>query len=340
MTASTLDTASSAVTAPFGTVFAPQMTQLRFADGQWGPVETVPVAPLALHPGAHVLHYGSACFEGLKAFRTPAGALRLFRVDQHAARMRDSAERLCLPLPAHDVVEHMMRTAAHNAADHCPQPPGALYLRPTLIGTEANIGAAGAASAQALFYVLASPVGDYFAGGARPLTILIDDHGMRSTPGFGSAKTGGNYAAALRHVLAANADHGADQVLFCPQGDVQETGASNFFLLDDKRLLTKPLDDTFLHGVTRDSVMRLAAHLGYEIIERDFTVDDIKAWIVAGEAMLSGTAAVLAGVGTFVHDGQHYTVGDGGIGANTQRLRDALTAIQFGREADPFEWLS
>lgn len=331
---------AAATSAPFGTVFAPEMTQTRFVNGQWSAVESVPVAPFPMHPAAHVLHYGSACFEGLKAFRMPDGSLRLFRADRHAERMRASAERLCMPLPPQDVIESMMRTAAHNAADFCPETPGALYLRPTLIGTEANIGAAGAPSAEYLFYVLPSPVGDYFTGGARPLTILIDDEGMRSTPGFGSAKTGGNYAAALRHVLAAKADQGADQVLFCPQGDVQETGASNFLLLNDKQVLTKPLDDNFLHGVTRDSVLKLADHLGYEVIERNFTVDDIKAWIPTGEAMLSGTAAVLAGVGTFIHHGESFTVGDGNIGANTQRLREALTAIQFGREADPFGWLS
>src|SRR5690625_2542026 len=332
--------AEAKTAAPFGTVFSKMMSVARYGDGQWSTPELAPVAPLSLHPAAHVLHYGSECFEGMKAFRMPDGSARTFRIDRHVARFGKSAELLCLPLPGPDVLERMIRDTVEHAAADIPEPPGALYLRPTLIGTEANIGAAGRPSAEAMLYVLASPVGDYFSGGGRALKILIEEKQMRSTPGFGQAKTGGNYAAAMRHVVGARTEHGADQVLFCPSGDVQETGASNFFLLNDTQLLTKPLSDAFLHGVTRDSVIHLARHLGYEVIERDFTVDDIKAWIPSGEAMLSGTAAVLAGVGSFINDGREYTVGDGNIGKNTTRLRDALLAIQSGRGDDPFDWLS
>lgn len=326
--------------APFGTVFSEFMMLARYRDGQWSEPELTPVQPLSLHPAAHVLHYGSECFEGMKTFRMPDGGYRIFRIDRHVTRLANSAELLCLPLPSAEVIEKMMRETVAAAKDDIPEPPGALYLRPTLIGTEANIGAAGRPATEALFYVLASPVGDYFAGGAHPLKILIEEHGMRSTPGFGQAKTGGNYAAAMRHVVGARKTYGADQVLFCPGGDVQETGASNFFLVNDKQLLTKPLDGSFLHGITRDSIIHLAKHMGYEVIERNFTVDDIKAWIPNGEAVLSGTAAVLSGVGTFIHDGEEYTVGDGNIGPNTQRLREALLAIQTGRAEDVFGWLS
>ncbi|HEX7338831.1 MAG TPA: branched-chain amino acid aminotransferase [Rhodanobacteraceae bacterium] len=326
--------------APFGTVFSQFMMLTRYGNGQWSQPEMTPVAPISLHPAAHVLHYGSECFEGMKAFRMPDGGYRIFRIDRHVARLGHSAELLCLPVPSADVVEKMIRDTVAKAKDDIPQPPGALYIRPTLFGTEANIGAAGRPSTEAMFYILTSPVGDYFAGGAHALRILIEEKGMRSTPGFGQAKTGGNYAAAMRHVVNARNTYKADQVLFCPNGDVQETGASNFFLLNDKQLLTKPLDGSFLHGVTRDSVIHLARHLGYEVVERNFTVDDIKAWIPTGEAVLSGTAAVLSGVGTFIHDGKEYTVGDGNIGPNTQRLREALLAIQSGHSEDIFGWLS
>lgn len=326
--------------APFGTVFAAQMARVRFSGGRWSGAETGPVEPLSLHPAAHVLHYGSSCFEGMKAFRSAEGSVRIFRIDRHLARYRRSAELLCLPFPPLAVVEKMIRGVVQANADEVPEPPGALYLRPVLIGTEANIGSAGGSSAQALLYVLASPVGDYFSGGARPLRILIEHEAMRTTPGFGQAKTGGNYASALRHVKRAKADYGADQVLFCPNDDVQETGASNFFLFDDKRVMTKPLSPAFLHGVTRDSVIALARHLGYEVIERDFTVGELEDWIRTGEAALSGTAAVLAGVGTFIHDGEEWTVGDGEIGPNTRRLREALLAIQSGNAEDRFGWLS
>ncbi|NLO79228.1 MAG: branched-chain amino acid aminotransferase [Xanthomonadaceae bacterium] len=328
-------------TAPFGTVFSEKMPIARFADGRWSAVDVIPVTSLSLHPGAHVLHYSSTCFEGLKAFRMPDGSTRIFRLDRHVARFRRSAELLCLPVPPAEMLEQMVRQVVALSEKDVPPPPGALYLRPTLIGTEPNIGAAGTPPAEALLYVLASPVGDYFTGGgSKGVRILIEDKEMRTTPGFGLAKTGGNYAAALRHVANAKKQYNADQVLFCPGGDVQETGASNFFLLDNKRLLTKPLDSSFLHGVTRDSVITLARSLGYEVIERNFTVDEIKDWIRTGEAALSGTAAVLTGVGTFIHEGKEYPVGDGNVGPNTQRLRQALVAIQTGEAEDRFGWLS
>lgn len=325
---------------PFGTQFSENMAMARYADGAWSSPSVVPVEPLQLHPAAHVLHYGSACFEGLKAFRMPSGEARIFRLDRHIERMAQSAAILCLPVPSPTDLERMIREVVKLSQAVIPEPPGALYLRPTLIGTEANIGAAGVPSKEALFYVLAAPVGDYFAGAGRALKILVEDVEMRSTPGFGQAKTGGNYAGALRHVMRAKNEHAVDQVLFCPGGDVQETGASNFFLLDDKRVLTKPLDASFLHGVTRDSVLKLAAHLGYEIIERDIRVPEMLEFVKTGEAALSGTAAVLAGVGSLVYRGQTLQVGDGRVGPNTKRLRDALTAIQFGQAEDVFGWLS
>ena len=324
----------------FGTQFSDQMTIARFENGDWSAPEVQRVEPLQIHPGAHVLHYSSTCFEGLKAFRAPDGGARIFRIDRHVKRFAKSAELLCLPLPPADVVESMIREAVRLNLGDLPEVPGALYIRPTLIGLDANIGAAGTSPAQVLLYVLISPVGAYFASGTQGLKILIEDKGMRSTPGFGQAKTGGNYAAALRHVIKARKEFAADQVLFCPGGDVQETGASNFFLLDDKRVMTKPLDGNFLDGVTRSSILTLASDLGYEVIEKNFTVADIKAWIGQGEAALSGTAAVLAGVGSFVHNGEVIPVRDGKVGPNTARLRDALNDIQFGKSQDPHGWLS
>ncbi len=327
-------------TAPFGTKFCNHMAIARYKDGQWQSYDIVPVEPLAIHPGAHVLHYSSTCFEGLKAFRMTDGEAKIFRLDKHLARFQQSAELLCLPLPAITEVEAMIRRVVELSLADIPTPPGALYLRPTLIGTEANIGAAGTPSSEALLYILAAPVGDYFTGGARALRILIEENEMRTTPGFGQAKTGGNYAAALRQVVHAKKTYQADQVLFCPGGDVQETGASNFFLINDQQILTKPLDQSFLHGITRDSVITIGRELGYEIVERNFTVEELKTWITTGEAALSGTAAVLTGVGAFIHNNEEYTVADGNIGPNTQRLRAALTAIQFGQAEDTNHWLT
>ena len=159
------------------------------------------------------------------------------------------------------------------------------------------------------------------------------------TPRFtlGMVKAGANYVSALRTVVAARRDHQADQVLFAPEGLVEETGASNFLLIDDDLVLTAPLSDSYLHGVTRDSTLRLAARLGYRVEERPLTVDEVLAW--KGEAALSGTAAVLSAVGTFIHKGEEVTVNEGQVGSNTMRLRKALTDIHSGIAQDPFGWV-
>jgi branched-chain amino acid aminotransferase len=188
--------------------------------------------------------------------------------------------------------------------------------------------------------VLASPVWDYFAGGMKPLKILVEEQAQRCAPHLGRVKTGGNYAAAMGPTLAARREHGVDQVLFCPGGEVQETGAANFLLLRPGRLVTRSLDSTFLHGVTRDSLLTLARDMGYAVEERVFSVDEMLAWAKDGEAALSGTAAVLAGVGTLVRGGMAHKVGSGDVGPETRRLREALVAIQQGTAPDRHGWLT
>ena len=173
-----------------------------------------------------------------------------------------------------------------------------------LIGTLPNIGAAAAPSTEATLFVLNSPVGDYFEGGARPLKLFVDDQRARTTEQLGSTKTGGNYAAALGPIMDARQKYDADQVLFCPDGDVQETGAANFLLISDDEIITKPLDTSFLHGMTRDSVLKLGAELGYKISERNFTVDELLQAVSSYEATLSGTAACLSPVGCLVYNGK------------------------------------
>ncbi len=326
-------------TAPFGAVFTDRLSMSRWDGERFEPPHLEPVGPLPIHPAAHVLHYSSSVFEGLKAHRGGSGELRLFRLARHIERMQTSARLLCLPVPEVELLEEMIISVVLDARDDIPEPPGSLYLRPTMIGTEANVGAAAAPSKQALLYVLASPVGDYFSGGIRPLRVVVEEHRPRSTPTFGMAKTGANYAAALGLIMEAKHTHAADQVLFAPGGDVQETGAANFILLNDDRVLTKPLDPSFLPGVTRDSVLVIARDLGYEVEEADFTIDDMLKFVEHGEAALSGTAAVLAGVGSIVHDGIEHQVGSGEVGPNTLRLRSALTALQTGSAPDIHGWI-
>ena len=325
--------------APFGSVLAEEMSIAWFRDGAWSAARLEPTAALPIHPAAHALHYGSTCFEGFKAYRRKDGGVHIFRLDRHIERLRQSARQLVLPEPDAAQVADMVVTLVDRFRGQVPEAPGALYLRPVLFGTVPNIGAAGQPSSEACLTVLASPVWDYFAGGMKGLRIAIELK-PRTAPHLGMVKTGGNYAAALGPTLAARRDYQADQVLFCPEGQVQETGAANFLLLREKRILTRGLDTTFLHGVTRDSLLRIGPDLGYAVEERVFNVEETLRWVSDGEAALSGTAAVLAGVGTLIHRGRDYRVGSGEVGPHTQRLRAALVAIQRGESEDRYGWLT
>lgn len=324
----------------FGTVLAEHMAIATYSDGAWGRHELRPTGAIPIHPAAHVLHYASTCFEGFKAYRGPRGTVNVFRMDRHIERMRQSARALALPEPDPAQLAEMIRAVIDRSRASVPEAPGALYMRPMLFGTMANIGAAATPSSEACLIVLASPVWDYFAGGMKPLRIYVDDKNCRTAAHLGMVKTGGNYAAAMGPTLAARRQYAVDQVLFCPGGEVQETGAANFILIRDGHLLTRSLDTTFLHGVTRDSLLTMARASGFRVEERVFDVGEMLEWVRDGEAALSGTAAVLAGVGTLVHAGKEHRVGSGEVGPVTRKLRAELVAIQQGAAPDRFGWLT
>lgn len=324
----------------FGTVLAPTMAVATYRNGEWSRQQLRPVGPIELHPAAHVLHYSSSCFEGFKAYRWADGSVNVFRMDRHIDRMRQSARALVLPEPDPQQLAEMVRSTIDQNRDVVPEAPGALYLRPILFGTTANIGAAATPANEAQLIVLASPVWDYFAGGMKPLRIFVEDVNSRTASQTGRVKTGGNYAAALGPTLEAKKRYNADQVLFCPGGEVQETGAANFLLIRKGQLLTRSLDSTFLHGVTRDSLLTLARADGYEVEERVFDVSEMLHWVTDGEAALSGTAAVLAGVGTLIHKYREHQVGTGDVGPLTRALRERLVSIQRGETPDRYGWLS
>lgn len=327
--------------APFGTLFGDHMTTATYVDGVYDyPGTAVPLERFSMHPAAHVLHYASECFEGLKAHRQVDGSVAIFRLDDSVERMLLSIAKLRATPPSADLLRQLIVDATTANASFTPDSPGSLYIRPTFIGTAANIGAAATPSNEALLYVINSPVGDYFAGGVRPLSIFIETDMPRTTPQFGSVKSGANYVMALGPTLDAKRDHVADQVLFASGDDVTETGASNFFLCDGERVITRNLDDSFLHGITRKSIIQIAQDLGMDVEERSIPVAELKAWSEHGEMFLSGTAAVIAPVGTVMAHGETITVRDGQPGPTTLRLREALTDIQTGKAPDTHGWLT
>jgi branched-chain amino acid aminotransferase len=316
------------------------MVVAKYRDGKWSQMEAQPVGTLDIHPAAHVLHYASTCFEGFKAYRWADGSINVFRMDRHIERMRQSARALVLPEPDAGQLAQMIRTAVDQNRKDVPEAPGALYMRPLLFGTTPNIGAAATPADEATLVVLASPVWDYFAGGMKPLRIYVEDVNSRTATQTGRVKTGGNYAAALGPTLEARKQFKADQVLFAPGGEVQETGAANFLLIKKGKILTRSLDSTFLHGVTRDSLLTMARDDGYSVDERVFNVSEMLEWTKDGEAALSGTAAVLAGVGVLIHHGKEYQLSGGEVGPTTQALRQKLVSIQKGEIADRHGWIT
>lgn len=328
--------------AAFGTVFMPEMTLATFDNGEWSEPSVVGTDAVSLHPGAHVFHYSSTCFEGLKAFRHEDGAVYIYRMDANVRRLAQSSQLLHLPEIDEAQLTQMILDIVSKYADEVPAPPGSMYIRPTHFGTEAAIGKAAAPSLNSMLYVLLSPVGDYFAGGSKTLRLLLDEEGVRCAPHMGMVKSGGNYASALGPILSARSDVDADQVLFCPNGDVQETGAANFILIDGNEVITKGLDASFLHGITRDSILTLAADMGMDVQERELTVTELleRAAKPGCEAALSGTAAVLTPVGTLIHNGQEFKVGNGEAGPKTAKLRQALNDIQWGKAEDTHDWLT
>jgi len=328
--------------AAFGSVFMPEMAISWFDGSSWSEAETVASDSIQLHPGAHVLHYASTCFEGLKAFRHQDGTIKIFRMDRNLARFAQSSRLLALPEIDEAATEKMILDIVGRFASEVPEPPGSMYIRPTHFGTEAAIGKAAAPSLTSCQYILLSPVGDYFAGGDKALRLLVDDSGMRCAPHNGMIKSGGNYASALQPIMKARAEVNADQVLFAPGGDVQETGAANFMLIDGDEIITKALDESFLHGVTRESILTIARDLGMTVSERELSVDELleRAAKPGAEAALSGTAAVLAPVGTLIYGGKEIQVGTGGVGETTVKLRQTLNDIQWGKAEDTRGWLT
>lgn len=323
----------------FGRSFGEVMAECDFIDGQWQSVAVHALRPLTLHPGTHALHYASTCFEGIKAFRHAGGGLHVFRMERHIARFQATAQGLHLPVPPSEKLSGMLSEVVRQNARAVPEPPGALYLRPTLFGTDVNVGGVTEPSLNARVMVLACPVREYFSAPEGTFTLQIVDR-QRAVRGIAGIKAGANYASALAPIMAGRREAGANQVLFCPDGDVQETGTSNFFLINDKTLLTKPVDDQFLPGITRDSLLQLADEMGFAVSERNFDVKTLLEWIRGGEAALCGTAAVLTPVATIVHEGRRYAVNDGRGQPHTARLKEALLDIQFGRAADRHGWLS
>ncbi|OLF16952.1 branched-chain amino acid aminotransferase [Actinophytocola xanthii] len=333
----------------FGQYFTDHMVTVRHDRSQgWHDAKVEPYRPLTLDPAAMVLHYGQAIFEGLKAYRQPDGTIASFRPEANAERFRRSARRMAMPeLPDELFLGSLREIVAVDGRWVPEQDEESLYLRPFMISTEVGLGVRPAA--EYLYLVIASPAGSYFESGIKPVSVWLSTEYVRAAPGgTGAAKFAGNYAASLV-AQAQAAEQGCDQVVWLDAVErrwVEEMGGMNLFFVfgsgPEARVVTPELTGSLLAGITRDSLLSLAASLGHPVEERRISTEEWEKKVESGElteVFACGTAAVITPVGSVKYAGGGFTVGDGGTGEVTARLRSALTAIQRGTAPDPHGWM-
>jgi len=330
----------------FGRVFTDHMATVRYAaDTGWHDARIEPRAPLSMDTATSVLHYAQEIFEGLKAYRLSDGGTALFRPDANARRFRNSAQRMAMAELPEELFLESIRTIVRRERDWIPTiDGGALYLRPFMFATEVFLGVKP--SSEYLYAVIASSVGGYFKGGAPAVNLWVSEDYTRAAPGgTGAAKCGGNYATSL--VAQAEAiRQGCDQVLFLDAAErrwIEELGGMNiFFVFADGSIATPPLTGTILPGITRDSLLTLAADLGIAAREEPYAIDQARKDAESGrlvEAFACGTAAVVTPIASMRMKSGGFMVGDGKPGPVTQRLHAALTGIQRGTAPDVHGWL-
>ena len=329
----------------FGKVFSDHMFIMDYELGRgWYDARVVPYGPFTMDPACTVFHYAQEIFEGMKCYRRKDGGLQLFRPRDNFERMNRSATRM--GMPTIDVEQALAGLLAllKADADWVPSTPGtSLYIRPTMIATDVMLGVH--ASHTYRFYIICSPSGAYYAKGLAPVGIYVEPELVRAVKGgVGFTKTGGNYAASILAGDIAE-KNGYEQVLWLDGKEnkyIEEVGSMNMFFKFRDVLVTPPLLGSILGGITRDSIIKLARHMGVPVDERRITVQDVFDASQRGEleeAFGSGTAAVVSPVGRLAWKGQEILISDGKIGPLTQKFYDTLTGIQYGELEDPFGWV-
>ncbi len=329
----------------FGRYFSDHMFICEYGkDGSWHRPRVTSYQSLQIDPGASVLHYGQAIFEGMKAFRGVDGKVRLSRPEMNHARMKSSAERLCMKFIDLELYIESLKALTRADLDWVPSKPGtALYLRPTLIGSEAFLGVRPAE--EYIYYVIASPVGNYYGDSIESVKIWVERNFTRAAPGgIGAAKAGGNYAASLLAAMTAK-KRGYAQVLWLDATHkkyVEEVGTMNVFFVVGDRVLTPELNGTILPGVTRNSVLDLLRSQKRKVEERPIELAEILEAQRKGElreVFGTGTAAGISPVGTLSVDGQDLIINEGHVGAISAELYKILNDIQYGRVPDTHNWM-
>jgi branched-chain amino acid aminotransferase len=331
----------------FGRQFSDHWFHCRYIEGRgWTEAKVEKYGPISLDPAASVLHYGQALFEGMKAFLQPDGSLSLFRPDFNCQRFQAGAARLCLQGPPRELFMAGLRELLKLDARWALAEEGcSIYIRPTLIGTEAFLGVRPAK--EILFYILLSPVRSYYTAKDRLLRIWVEDQELRAAPGgLGATKAGANYAASLHAALRAKG-RGYDQVLWLDveRKGIEEVGTMNVFWGFKDEIVTPKLNDSILAGGMRDSVLHLLRHYPNEhckkVNERRVTIDEVQERHKAGElveAFGTGTAAVISPIAELGYKNEKIILNPD-PGPISRWLAETIKGIQSGRRPDPFGWM-
>lgn len=312
-----------------------------YKEGKWDEGVLTEDSNIVLNESAGVLQYAQTCFEGMKAYTTVDGKVVVFRPDMNAKRMSDTAKRLEMPVfPEDRFVEAVEQVVKANLKFVPPYGTGAtLYLRPFMFGSAPVMGVKPSAEYQ--FRIFASPVGPYFKGGAKPITLTVSDFDRAAPHGTGHVKAGLNYAMSLHAIVTAHAN-GYDENLYpdaLTRTKVEETGGANFFFVTKDNKVVTPKSDSILPSITRRSLMYVAKeYLGLETEEREVYLSELKDFAECG---LCGTAAVISPVGKIVDHGKEICFPSGmeKMGPISQKLYETLTGIQYGRIEAPEGWI-
>ncbi len=324
----------------FGQYVSDHMAICQYKNGEWQDAQVVPFQDLSLAPTALALHYGQSVFEGMKAFRMHDGAINIFRIDRHHQRLNVSLDRMCMPAVPYGLFEAALHTLVKVDQDWVPDGEDvALYIRPLVFASEAKMGVKVAD--EYTFVVMTAPAAVMYQ---KPLRVKAERQYIRAARGgTGYAKCAGNYAGAFYATQKAK-EEGFDNVLWLDafnHENIEESGTMNLLFVLDEKLVTPPLSDTILNGITRDALLTLARDMNITVEERSVSITEITTAITEGrpvEAFGAGTAAVVAPISVIGVDGDLYQLPPYSAGSVMMQLKKALEGIRTGRAEDRYHW--
>lgn len=325
----------------FGKIFTDHMFLANWDGTTWVNPRIVPYGPIAMSPATSAIHYGQSIFEGMKAFiNQKTGEPMLFRPRENARRLNRSAERMVMPPVPEDLfMDGLKKLISLDSAWIPNTNGGSLYIRPFMFATDDFIGVKP--SEHYIFAIFCCPVGPYYT---KALKVKVEEEYSRAAPGgVGFTKCAGNYGGAMYPTLQAQKE-GYDQVLWTDPLThtlVEETGTTNLFAVFENEIVTPALGNTLLSGITRDSVIKGLNHLGYSVVERNLSVNELKAQLASGalkEIFITGTAATLIKIQGFGHQGKYHEVLNQGNNEVSDRIKNWLDAIRLGEAEDVFNW--